>query len=142
MSDDPSEAQQWLIWDGECRFCGNAVAWFERLDTARRFITVPAQACPSPPMTPERLEVARRAMIVITEDGKQLTGGDAVLYVLQGVGWKAPLMRILRKPPFIWAVNGGYRIVANNRQFFSRIFFPGQPGCRVSFPPSADEVRK
>lgn len=133
MSIRPPTGQHWLIWDGDCTFCGNAVTWFGNLDREQVFTIVPAQLCPEPPMTPALLDESRRSMIVVTSDGRQVFGGKAVLHVLEQVGWHPRLMKILGKPPFAWAVAAGYRIVANNRQFFSRLLFPGQPGCTIRY---------
>lgn len=123
----------WLIWDGDCSFCGNAVSWFEQLGGEQQFTIIPAQACPSPPMTPSLQAESTRSMIVVTNDGEEILGGRAVLYVLEHVDWHAPLMRLLGKRPLVWVVTAGYRIVANNRQFFSRLLFPNQPDCRVTY---------
>lgn len=111
----------WLIWDGECGFCRRAVVWFQRMDVQRQFRVVPFQATPSPPMTPHLRVQAARAMQVITRDGRQISGGRSVLFVLETVGWYPSLMRIASKPPLIWPVELGYRIVAANRRFFSRL---------------------
>lgn len=133
MSVPPSTGEHWLIWDGDCNFCGNAVNWFGNLDRDHHFTIVPAQVCPRPPMTPALEDESTRSMIVITGDGQQIFGGKAVLHVLEQVGWHPGLMKLLGKPPFVWAVTAGYRIVANNRQFFSRVLFPGQSGCQVRY---------
>lgn len=46
-----------------------------------------------------------------------------MLFVLQKVGWHSSIMRLAARRPFVWAIDAGYRFVANNRQFFSRFFF-------------------
>jgi len=124
--------QHWLIWDGECGFCRRAVVWFQRMDNRREFRVVPFQATPSPPMTPRLREQAARAMQVITRDGRQISGGRSVLFVLETVGWHSTLMRVAAKPPLVWPVELGYRIVATNRRFFSRLLLRGRadgPAC-------------
>lgn len=115
--------QHWLIWDGRCGFCRNAVTWFRRLDTDRQFHIVTFQKCPSPPMTPELLEQSRNAMQVITRDGRQVSGGRAVLFVLEATGWNSRLMRVAQRRPLVWLVDFGYSIVARHRMFFSRFMF-------------------
>lgn len=74
-------------------------------------------------MSDDLRRVSRRSMIVVTNDGRQLVGGRAVLFVLQKVGWHSSIMRLAARRPFVWAIDAGYRFVANNRQFFSRFFF-------------------
>lgn len=120
-----SEAH-WLIWDGDCSFCSNAVAWFGRLDKARAFTIVPYDACPSPPMTPALRSEAERAIQVVARDGRRFSGGRAVLFVLSEVGWHPTLMRLAATPPLVWIVACGYRVAANHRQLVSRFFFRGR----------------
>lgn len=66
-------------------------------------------------------------MQVITRDGRRFSGGGAVLFVLETVGWHPVVMRLARRRPVIWIVNGGYRVVADHRNAFSRIFFRSRP---------------
>ncbi len=122
----------WLIWDGECGFCRRSVAWLAQRDTNRRFRITTYQACPTPPMTPELREEAARAVQVVTNAGEIVSGGRAVLFALEQVGWRPRLARIAARPPLVWLVTLGYRVVANNRQLFSRIFFRSRtdgPAC-------------
>lgn len=126
MSDD---AHTLLIWDGECGFCRNAVTWLLRQDHDASFRAVPFQELPSPPMTPALRRQAERAVQVLTPQGQQISGGRAVLYVLEQVGWHPWLVRIAGRWPIVWLVEVGYWVVARNRQFFSRLMFQGS-GCQ------------
>jgi predicted DCC family thiol-disulfide oxidoreductase YuxK len=117
------ETPHWLIWDGDCGFCANAVAWFTDRDRERCFQPVMAQTCPSPPMTDARRDLATRAMIVVTRDGRKIIGGRAVLFVLREIGWRPALVGLASRRPFLWAVGAGYRVVARYRQLFSHILF-------------------
>jgi len=67
-------------------------------------------------MTPELREACARAMHVRTEDGHFLRAGRATLFVLDRLGgaWRFAA-RVLRVPPFVWAVELGYWFVARNR---------------------------
>lgn len=116
----------WLIWDGGCAFCANAVAWFGRLDRERKFEIVPYDKCPSPPMTPALRREAERAIQVVARDGRRFSGGRAVLFVLAEVGWQRTLMRLASTPPLVWLVDCGYRVVADHRELLSRFFFRGR----------------
>jgi hypothetical protein len=46
--------------------------------------------------------------------------------VLEHIGFR-PLARLLALPPFIWAVELGYKLVANNRRFFAEFMFTREP---------------
>lgn len=86
---------------------------------------VPFQEAPAPPMTPELREACRRAMHVVTADGRVLRAGRATLFVLGELGWRR-MARWLSRRPFVWAVELGYWLVARNRGWLGRVF-PG-PG--------------
>lgn len=118
--------QHWLIWDGQCGFCRRVVVWFQQQDNRRAFRIIPMQSCPSPPMTPKLYAESQKAMQVITRDGKQISGGRSVLYVLETMGWHPLMMRIASNPPFVWAIDVGYKIVARNRTLVSRLLFGGR----------------
>lgn len=66
-----------------------------------------------------------RAVHVLGPDGTLLAGGRATLFVLERIGWWPRLVRVLRRPPLVWGVELGYRIVARNRPFFARFLFRG-----------------
>ena len=74
-------------------------------------------------MTAVLREQARKAVQVITSDGRQLAAGRAVLFVLEEITWHPSLARLAGRRPFIWAVELGYWIVAHYRPFFGRYLF-------------------
>jgi predicted DCC family thiol-disulfide oxidoreductase YuxK len=115
------ERRHWIVWDGDCGFCRRFVEWARARDVEGRFLAVPYQEVPSPPMTPALRAACRTAVHVRTTDGAWLRGGRACLFVLERIGWPG-LARFLRLPPLVWIVEGGYRLVAANRPFFSRLF--------------------
>lgn len=73
-------------------------------------------------MTAELARECDRAIHVITSAGSILRAGRASLYIVDQVGWHR-VARLLSRRPFIWAVEGGYALVARNRGFFSRLLF-------------------
>jgi predicted DCC family thiol-disulfide oxidoreductase YuxK len=114
------ERRHRIVWDGDCGFCRRAVAWALARDRAGELEATPYQAVPTPPMTPALAAACRRAVHVHTRDGRWLRGGRACLFVLERVGFPR-LARLATLPPLLWLVEGGYRIVATNRPFFSRL---------------------
>ena len=74
-------------------------------------------------MTPALREQARSAVQVMTTDGRQLSAGRAILFVLEEIAWHPWAARLAGRRPFIWAVELGYWIVARNRAFFGRFLF-------------------
>jgi predicted DCC family thiol-disulfide oxidoreductase YuxK len=73
-------------------------------------------------MTPELTAACEKAVHVIRADGRILRAGRAMLFILEQIGW-GWFARLLALPPFVWFVELGYWIVANNRPFFARFFF-------------------
>jgi len=74
-------------------------------------------------MTPALREQARKAVQVMTADGRQLAAGRAMLFVLEEIDWHPRIVRLAGRRPFIWVVELGYWIVARNRSFFGRFLF-------------------
>jgi predicted DCC family thiol-disulfide oxidoreductase YuxK len=112
--------QHILIFDGECDFCQEWAGWLALRDAnTRKFRICPRTVVPSPPMTPLLMVQAQRAAQLITMDGRQLSGGRAVLFALRETNWHPHLVRLLEHRPFIWAVELGYKIVAANREHFA-----------------------
>ncbi|HZC34801.1 MAG TPA: DUF393 domain-containing protein [Chthoniobacterales bacterium] len=111
-----------VLWDGDCGFCGRAIAWFQQNDRQHRFQFIKYQEAPSPPMTPELYRACSEAVHVIDREGSIRRGGRAALFILEQEGWGL-IARFLSLPPFIWIVELVYRVVATNRSLFSRIFF-------------------
>jgi predicted DCC family thiol-disulfide oxidoreductase YuxK len=108
-----------VLWDGECGFCAKCVDWARSRGAGEAFMFLPYQVVPSPPMTPELTAACARAVHVLEEDGRTLRAGRACLAVLERCGW-GRAARVLAWPPFVWAVELGYWLVARNRRFFSR----------------------
>ena len=112
-----------LLWDGTCGFCRRSVEWIARHDTRARLLLLPYQDAPASLVSPQLRAACARAMHVLTTDGRVLKAGRASLFVLGEIGW--PLAaRVLAWPPFLWAVELGYRLVADNRGRLSR-WLPG-----------------
>lgn len=121
---EPGKA--FLIYDGECSVCRNAVEWiraraapgtFEYLschseDLPRRFPEIEKNACLS-------------AMHLVLQDGSVLAGELAIpeiLLRLRRFRWAATLLRL----PFASGISRAfYRRFAARRHAISRLLFPG-----------------
>ena len=74
-------------------------------------------------MTEALYQACREAIHVLTADGRTLRAGRASVFVLETVGYPRWLTRPLSYPPLVWFTELGYRLVANNRPFFSKFLF-------------------
>ena len=63
-----------------------------------------------------------RAVHIITPEGNVFSAGRASLYVLDRIGWHT-FAAVLSRPPLVWLVELGYRLIARHRGFASRILF-------------------
>ena len=122
MSNPSQDKRHWIFWDGDCGFCRRSVFWLMQRDRREQFRAMPYQAAPSPPMTPQLRVACHHAVHVITDDGRILRGGRAVLFALEQIGYRRRA-RTLAQKPFVWLVEALYYLVARNRLFFSRFLF-------------------
>ena len=74
-------------------------------------------------MTPALRAQARKAVQVLTADGRQLSAGQAMLFALEEIEWHPRAVRLAGRRPFLWAIELGYWIVARSRPFFGRFLF-------------------
>jgi predicted DCC family thiol-disulfide oxidoreductase YuxK len=122
------DRRHWIVWDGDCGFCRRAVEWVLARDRDEIFEAVPYQALPEPTLPSDIRTACRDAVHVRTADGQWLRAGRASLFVLERIGWPR-FARLAQRRPFVWLVEAGYRVVAANRAFFSRLF--AGRSCRV-----------
>ena len=114
-----SSTRHYLLYDGDCDFCREWASWLTLRDAGSgKFRICPWQVASSPPMTPLLQVQARKAVQLITAEGRHLQGGKAVLFALRETRWHPNLVRLLERRPLVWAVDLGYRIVAANRPRF------------------------
>jgi predicted DCC family thiol-disulfide oxidoreductase YuxK len=102
--------------------------WVRRRDTQNELELIPSQeagqSIATVQVTPQLREDFKRALYVFTAEGRVLRAGRAAIFLLESTGWGGGwLPRLLARPPFIFFVELGYRIVARNRSFFSRFLF-------------------
>ena len=116
------DGKHWILWDGDCGFCRRTVNWALRRDRGGVFHALPYQEAPSPPMSPELAAECRKAVHVLTREGRVLRAGRATLFILEHAGWGL-FARLLALPPLVWGVEGVYWVVASNRDFFARFLF-------------------
>jgi predicted DCC family thiol-disulfide oxidoreductase YuxK len=123
-------ARHLLLWDGTCGFCRRIIDWVARHDTRGRFAPLPYQDASESVVGPDVRRASAEALHVITTAGRVLRAGRASLFVLGEIGWPRTA-RVLARPPFVWAVELGYGLVARNRGRISR-WFPNSPvACRI-----------
>lgn len=77
-------------------------------------------------MNPQLYAACQNAAHIITCDGQIISAGRAGMFVFEAVGYPRWLVRPFTCPPLVWLTELGYKIVANNRSFFSKIMFKNE----------------
>ena len=85
-------------------------------------------------MTPGLYAACENAVHVVKTDGTVLRGGRATLFLLAELGYGS-VSRMLALPPFVWAVEAGYGVVANHRDFFAGFLFTRDRSAQAPEPP-------
>ena len=111
-----------VLWDGDCAFCRQCVVWLEARAGADTLTCVPYQQAEAT-LPPDLAQACQQAVHVVSRQGEVLRAGRAVLFIGGEIGWRRA-SRLLALPPFVWCVEGLYRIVARHRTLFSRLLFP------------------
>jgi len=121
-----SETCASLIFDGDCGFCTTSVRWLQRW-LPRVPATIPFQWAELDRFGLTEAEARSRVWFVT--DGRRYGGAAAIAALLRGqpvvalrvLGWLATA------PPWFWAAEAGYRIVARYRYRLPG----GTPACRM-----------
>jgi predicted DCC family thiol-disulfide oxidoreductase YuxK len=105
-----------MIYDGECAFCCRWMARWRRL-TRDAVESVPSQD----PSVKVRFafvppELYARTVVLVVNDGRYLTGAEAVVESLAGVPvWRRLVQVYRRVPAAARLMEAGYRFVARHR---------------------------
>ena len=112
--------QPLLVYDGDCGFCRFWVArWQNAVGDRVRFAPSQEVAAERPEVPPEQFS---RAVQLIQPDGSYSSGAEAVFRALAHAPDGGGMLWLYQRfPGFAWASEAGYRVVAANRSFFSRL---------------------
>ncbi|MDX1982793.1 MAG: DUF393 domain-containing protein [Bryobacteraceae bacterium] len=120
-----------VIYDGQCRFCIAQVSTLAKLDLGKRLAFLSLHDPLARTLCPNlAFADLMKQMYLVTRDGRQFGGADAVRYLsrhLVALWWLAPLIHLPRTTPF-W--NWLYRQIALRRYWFGRIDCP-EGSCRL-----------
>jgi len=126
MSTPPLAHPATLIFDGDCGFCTTAVLWLQRT-LPRVPVTAPFQWTDLAQYGLD--EEQARSMVWFVTGGRRYGGASAIAAMLRGqphaglrlLGWLGTV------PPWSWAAEAGYRLVARYRYRLPG----GTPACRM-----------
>jgi predicted DCC family thiol-disulfide oxidoreductase YuxK len=88
----------WVLYDGNCALCRKWVARFERALTVRGFDLAPLQS----PWVIECLDLPEHELLarmrVLTRDGRDFAGADALVFLARRVWWAWPFAMVAYLP--------------------------------------------
>jgi len=105
-----------VIYDGACGICAGNLKWLYRLDTLKKFDSMPYQTDKLPVLFPHlNLEQCEKAMHLVFPDGKTYTGTDAFREIFLRMPLMFVLGLIMSIPPIGWMLRRLYPVLARNR---------------------------
>lgn len=123
-------AKPTLVFDGDCAFCTSSVRWAERwCRPAVRFVPWQQLDLDAHGLTQEAVTSSVQWLRPRTSSAKSIpSGAAAVARTLLRSRWPFRLLgALILVPPFSWAAEGVYRLIANNRYRLPG----GTPACAV-----------
>src|SRR5439155_4347805 len=105
----------WILYDGACRSCTASARRFGRIFRRRGFLFLPLQTN----WVMKRFDLEPGApldeMRVLTADGRDIDGGDAVIFLARHIWWAWPFAALARLLGMHKLLNRGYRWIAAHR---------------------------
>jgi predicted DCC family thiol-disulfide oxidoreductase YuxK len=105
----------WILYDGDCRSCTASAKGFDRIFRRRNFVFLPLQT----DWVIKRLGLESGApleeMRVLTADGRDIGGADAVIFLGHQIWWAWPFVALARLPGVHTLLDRGYRWIAAHR---------------------------
>src|SRR5262249_21791295 len=115
----------WILYDRACPSCSASARWFDRIFRRRGFLFLPLQTEWVTRHLGLEAGDALEEMHVLTDDGQDIAGADAVIFLARQLWWGWPLVALSRLPGMYKLLDRGYRWIAAHR------------GCdRISCDPS------
>lgn len=110
-----------LIYDGDCHFCRRWIGHWRGV-TGDRVEYRASQDCAADYPEISESDFAT-AVQWVGPDGRRESGAAAVLSALATTKFSGRVLLTFYRgvPPFAWVADAGYRMVAENRLFFSRL---------------------
>jgi predicted DCC family thiol-disulfide oxidoreductase YuxK len=105
----------WILYDAECALCRSWVGRCEKTLTLRGFDFAPLQS----PWVRECFDLPEQEyfskMRVLTRDGRDLTGADALVFIARHIWWVWPLYAISKLPGVLPLFRAIYDRIARSR---------------------------
>jgi predicted DCC family thiol-disulfide oxidoreductase YuxK len=114
-------AQGWVLYDGNCSLCANAVTRFAPMLRRHHFDLVPLQT----PWVQKRLGLKLNEppaeMKLLASDKTIYGGADALVQIARHIWWASPLFALAKIPGALILLRAIYRRIAANRHCLSGV---------------------
>jgi len=111
----PDWPRAWVLYDGGCSLCRKYIARFERTLTVRRFDLAPLQSA----WVIECLDLPEHELLsrmrVLTRQGREYAGADALIYLARHVWWAWPFYAAAHLPFAKRVLRRAYDFLAQRR---------------------------
>ncbi len=115
----------WVFFDAECAFCTALARRARSVLEPRGFALAPLQGPRVQALLALPAEQLLLEMRILTADGSQYAGAEAIIFLARKVWWAWPLYALANLPGMRGVLGAGYRWVAKRRR------------CAASFCPPA-----
>jgi predicted DCC family thiol-disulfide oxidoreductase YuxK len=120
----------WIFFDGDCAFCMSIARRLRPVLEPRGFGIATLQD----PRVREQLSLPEQELLaelrLLTHDGRQFGGADAIVYLARQVWWAWPLWTLAQVPGMRGALRFAYRWIAVRRHCLSGVCV--HTGARLS----------
>jgi predicted DCC family thiol-disulfide oxidoreductase YuxK len=111
----------WLFFDSNCAFCTSISRWASRVLGPRGYGVAPLQDPRVQGLLALPPDQLLSEMRVLTSDGRQIGGADALVFLAREVWWAWPLYGLAQLPGVPRLLGMGYRWIAKHRQCASGV---------------------
>jgi predicted DCC family thiol-disulfide oxidoreductase YuxK len=134
----PDWPRGWVLYDGDCSLCRQWVVRFERTLTVRGFDLAPLQSA----WVTECLDLPEHELLsrmrVLTPDGRDYAGADALIHLARHVWWAWPFWILAHLPLAKAVLRLAYDFLARHRHcdrgsciYAAPVKTPSDPDRRV-----------
>lgn len=109
----------WVFYDAECAFCVATARWLAGVIEPRGYGLAPLQDARVQALLNLPEEGLLSEMKLLTPDGRQFGGADALIHLCRDVWWARPLYALAYVPGVTPLLRAGYRWIAARRACIS-----------------------
>src|ERR1044071_8811630 len=114
-SESAGSFRGWILYDGDCPSCTASARAFDRIFRRRGFLFLPLQA----EWVMQQLGLEPGAPLqeihVLTNDGQDIAGADAVIFLARQIWWAWPVVALAKLPGMHRLLDRSYRWMAAHR---------------------------